>query len=47
MSSDVPTLPTTTAAFRFNARGFARFIGEFLNAAEDSSCVIASTSRAS
>jgi len=28
-------------------RSFARFMGEFLNAAENSSCVISSSSRAS
>jgi len=33
--------PSTTAAFRLNPRSFARFIGEHLNAAENSSCVIA------
>jgi hypothetical protein len=46
-SSPVPTLPSTTAALRLSPRSFARFIGEFLNAAENCSCVIASRSRAS
>jgi hypothetical protein len=43
----VPTVPNTTAALRFDPRSFARFIGEPLDAAENSSCVIASNSRAS
>jgi len=33
MSSEVPTLPSTTAAFRGSPRNFARFIGDFRNAA--------------
>lgn len=45
-SSDVPALPSTTAAFRRKPRRLARFIGEPLNAAENPSCDIASTSSA-
>ena len=43
----MPRLPRTTAALRFKPLSFARFIGEFLNASENSSCDIASSSRAS
>ena len=39
--------PSTTAALRCRPWSLARFIGEPLNAAENSSCVIASSSRAS
>lgn len=42
----MPTLPSTTAAFRFNPRCFARFIGDLLNARENSSCDIASSAKA-
>lgn len=38
---------STTAAVRFSPRSFARFIGEPLKAAENSSCVMPSSSRAS
>ncbi len=41
-----PTLPSTTAALRVNPRSLARFIGEPLNAAENSGCVICRISRA-
>jgi hypothetical protein len=34
-------------AFRLSSRSFARFIGELLNAAENSSCVICRRFRAS
>jgi hypothetical protein len=46
-SPDDPTLPNTTAAFRFIPRSFARFIGEPLNAALNSGCVMPNSSRAS
>jgi hypothetical protein len=46
-SDAVPTLPIETAALRFKSRSFARFIGEFLNAALNSSWDISSSSRAS
>ena len=46
-SSVVPTLPSTTAALRFSPRSFERFIGELLNAAENSGCDIAGSSSAS
>ena len=39
--------PSTTVAFRCNPRNFARFIGERLNFSLNSSCVIATSSRAS
>jgi TolB-like protein/Flp pilus assembly protein TadD len=41
------TLPSTTAAFRFNPASLARFIGERRNFSLNSSCVIATSSRAS
>ena len=47
MSSVVPTFPSTTDAFRCNPRSFARVIGEPLNAALNSACDIASSSRES
>ena len=47
MSSVVPTFPSTTDAFRFSPRSFARVIGEPLNAALNSACDIASSSRES
>jgi hypothetical protein len=47
MSSGVPRFPSTTAALRFNPRSFARFMGLPLNAALNSSCVIARSSSAS
>jgi hypothetical protein len=37
-SSTDPTLPSTTDALRRSPRSFVRFIGEFLNAAENSAC---------
>ena len=40
-------LSSTTAAFRFNPASLARFIGERLNLSLNSSCVIATISRAS
>ncbi|MEO8619722.1 MAG: hypothetical protein ABI625_01580 [bacterium] len=43
----MPTLPNATAALRASPRRFARFIGDPLNAAEDSSGDIVSSSRAS
>ena len=42
-----PTLPSTTAELRRRPRSLARFIGEPLNAAEDSGCDMASSSSAS
>jgi hypothetical protein len=39
--------PNTTAAFRLSPRSFARFIGEFLNAARNCPSSIARISRAS
>jgi hypothetical protein len=47
MSSDVPTLPNTTAALRFRPGSFARFIGEPRNAAENPFYVMPNSSRAS
>lgn len=44
-SSGEPTLPSTTAALRFNPRSFARFIGEPLNAAVNSARDMATSSR--
>ncbi|HYD52107.1 MAG TPA: recombinase family protein [Gemmatimonadaceae bacterium] len=46
-SSGAPALPSTTAALRRRPRNFARFMGEPLNAAENSDCDIASSSSAS
>ena len=43
----VRTFPSTTAALRFRPRSFARFMGEPLNATENSSGAIASRARAS
>lgn len=43
----VPALPNTTAALRLSSRNFARFIGEPLKAVLNSSCDMASNSRAS
>lgn len=45
-SSAEPTLPSTTAELRLSPRSFARFIGEPLNAVENSDCDIASRVRA-
>jgi DNA invertase Pin-like site-specific DNA recombinase len=45
-SSALPTLPSTTAALRRKPRRFARFMGDPLKDAENSSCVIASSSSA-
>jgi hypothetical protein len=45
--SSVPTFPSATAELRFNPRSLARFMGEPLNAAENSDCDMASSSRAS
>jgi len=42
-----PTLPSTTAALRLSPTRLARFMGDPLNEAENSSCDIASNSRAS
>lgn len=44
-SSAEPTLPSTTAELRLSPRNFARFIGDPLNAAENSDCDIASRVR--
>ena len=46
-SGSGPALPSTTAALRWSPRSFARFIGEPLNFSLNSSCVIATSSRAS
>ena len=46
-SSSEPTLPSTTAELRRSPRSLARFIGEPLNAAENSGCDMASSSSAS
>ena len=46
-SSSVPTLPSTTDALRFNPRNLARFMGEPLNAAENSDGDMVSSSSAS
>jgi hypothetical protein len=45
-SSGVPTLPSTTAELRFNPRSLARFIGDSLNASENSNGDMAKNSRA-
>ena len=42
-----PAFPSTTAALRLSPLSLARFIGEPLNAAENSGCDMASSSRAS
>ena len=39
MPTAIPTFPSTTAAFRCNPASFARFIGDFLNAALNASSV--------
>jgi hypothetical protein len=46
-SSGEPILPSTTAELRFNPLSLARFMGEPLNAAENSDCDMASNSTAS
>jgi hypothetical protein len=46
-SSTVPMLPSTTAALRASPRRFARFMGDPLNAAENSGCDIDSSECAS
>lgn len=46
-SAAEPTLPSTTDELRFNPRSLARFMGEPLNAAENSDCDIANSSSAS
>ena len=45
-ASSLPVFASTPAAFRFSPASFARFIADPLNAALNSSCVIASKSRA-
>jgi hypothetical protein len=47
MSASVPTLPSTTDASRLSPRSLARFMGDPLNAAENSSGDMASNSTAS
>src|SRR5690606_14707681 len=45
-SSALRRLPSTTAELRFNPRSFGRFIGERLNAEENSDCDMDSSSSA-
>ena len=45
-SASAPIVPSTNTAFRCNPRSFARFIGEFLNAALNAPCDICNRSRA-